>query len=799
MASKTGAKSPRAKQRIILLDAHAIIHRAFHALPDFTASSGEPTGALYGLSAMLIKLIADFKPDHIAACMDLPEPTHRHEVYEAYKGTREKTDEALSTQLDRARDVFSAFNIPMYEASGFEADDCLGTIVAQLSKQKDIEVIIASGDMDTLQLVSGKRVTVFTLRKGLNDTIRYDEAAVISRFGFEPKYIPDYKGLRGDPSDNIKGVKGIGEKAASELVQAFGGVNTIYRTLHKHPEQFAERGIKPRVTKLLEEGEDDALFSTMLATIRRDAPITYTLPKVPWHQGVDPKRVLTLFDDLEFRTLGNRFTALMRGDKSDVPIESDEAKEDVDPVLCAESTLALWLLHSDMTNPTQDDVLRWTKTDSIESAHTKLIAAMREAGRVFEIFETIEKPLLPIVKRLNETGVVLNVAYLQSLSKEYHAELDSIRTQIIQHAGRDFNINSPSQLSEVLFNELHLSIPRQKKTEGGKLSTRESELEKLRGAHPVIELILSYREWQKLLSTYVDNLPKLVGPDNRLHTEFLQSGTTTGRISSRNPNLQNIPIRTESGKRVRDAFVASEGMDMVAIDYSQIELRIAAGLSGDPQLVKVFQGGGDVHQAVASQVFGVPPELVDREMRRRAKVINFGILYGMGVNALRQNLGESVSREEAARFLAGYFENFSGLAQFLENTKRSAERLGYTETLFGRRRTLGGFQSSLPHVRAQAERMALNAPIQGTQADIIKKAMISIDRWIEAESLRESVHMLLQVHDELVFEITSSRAKELAGEIRGIMEGIVSKEELHGVLLVADVSIGPNWGTLEKQ
>lgn len=780
----------------MLLDAHAIIHRAYHALPEFTSSKGEPTGGLYGLASMLIRLLDELKPDYIAACFDLPGPTHRHDVYEAYKAKRLKTEDALVAQIRRARDVFAAFGIAIYEAPGFEADDVLGTIVKRFEDRDDIEIIIASGDMDTLQLVDDDRVRVYTFRKGLSETMMYDEDKVRERFGFGPELIPDYKGLRGDPSDNIKGVKGIGEKAATELILAFGGVPDIYDAIKKYPDRFEKKGIKPRVVKLLEEGEDDAAFSMMLATIRKDAPISFDLPRELWRPPVDD--ILALFDELEFRSLGARAHAMFQGNGAESETPAAESATAADPRMVREASVALWLLSSDMTNPSLDDVLRFTKERDIASAREKLFTRLKETGRLWEVFQKIEKPLIPVVEKMGETGIKLDVSYLKKLSVEYHKELGVIEKRIYRHAGHEFNIGSPAQLSNVLFVEMKLVIPRHKKTAGGKPSTREAELVKLREVHPIIEDILAYRELSKLLSTYVDNMPKMVGKDGRLHPQFLQAGAATGRMASQNPGVQNIPIRTEYGRRMRNAFIAEKGYMLVSLDYSQIELRVAAGLSGDKKLVKVFRENGDVHAAVASDVFGVPREKVDREMRRRAKVINFGIIYGMGVNALRQTLGDTVTREEAQKFLNDYLNEYAGLTAYLEETKQNAARLGYTETLFGRRRFFSGFKSSLPHIQAQAERMAINAPVQGTAADIIKLAMVHVDEWIEKNGLRDRARLLLQVHDELVFEVKKDGVKEVALDIAHVMETVINPKDLHGIPITVEIAMGENWGETEK-
>ncbi len=437
------------------------------------------------------------------------------------------------------------------------------------------------------------------------------------------------------------------------------------------------------------------------------------------------------------------------------------------------------------------------KTKTLAEAKPILLEKIKKEKLDF-IYDSIELPLIPVVDGMQKRGVLIDKKYLKGLSEEYHTKLSAIESKIYEHAGVVFNINSPKQLGVVLFDELKITPEKQKKTAGGARTTREDELQKMSGQHPIIADVLAYRELQKLLSTYIEKIPPQVGSDGRLHAQFLQAGTTTGRMASQEPNLQNIPVKSEYGKRIRRAFAAPKGRVLAALDYSQIELRIAAGLSGDKKLIEVFKGGGDVHTAVAAQVFGVPSEKVDREMRRRAKVINFGILYGMGVNALRANLGADVSREEAAKFLADYFKNFSGLAQYIEKTKADAARLGYTETIFGRRRYFSGFKSSMPNLRAQAERMATNAPMQGTQSDIIKLAMVEADRVIEKKGWSKKAELLLQVHDELVYELDAKDAEEIAREIQHVMETVVSPEKLGGVPIVVEIAIGPNWGEVKR-
>ncbi len=798
MAPTKKPKKDSQKKTLVLLDAHAILHRAYHALPDFSSPSGEPTGALYGVIAMLLSIAEELKPDYIAACYDLPKPTYRHDAYKDYKGGRKKTDDELVKQIIRSRDIFDAFNIPIYEMEGFEADDLLGTIPHQLKDDTDVNIIIASGDMDTLQCVDKKRVQVYTLRKGIKDTVMYDEAAVKERFGFGPKLVPDYKGLRGDASDNIPGIPGIGEKTATTLITEFGSIDAIYKKLHKNEQQFLDVGIKPRIINLLKEHEEDAQFSKMLATIRTDVPVTYKLPAVHWKEAADTDAVLTLFSELGFRTLAARVKHTFELAEDVSPDQTGSGVKDED---VARVAIMLWLIESERTNATYDDIIDYGRSYFETVDFTEIersLAAKIKDQKLTQVFEEIELPLMEVVAHMNNVGVELNTKYLGTLSKKMHKELDSLQKSIHTHAGVEFNINSPKQMGEVLYDTMGLKPKNQKKTAGGQRSTRESELEKMRDDHPIIAEILRYRELQKLVSTYIDNLPEMVDKDGRLRSTLLQTGTVTGRMASKDPNLQNIPVRTQESKAIRKAFVAGKGSKIVAIDYSQIELRIAAILSEDEKLIEIFKNGEDVHAGVASRVFGVKPEEVTSDMRRKAKVINFGILYGMGVNALRGNLGEDTPREEAQEFLNAYFNTFTKLAEYLEETKGYARLHGYTQTLFGRRRHFPGITSSAPFIRAQAERMAINAPVQGTAADAMRIAMNEVYAYIKKGKKQDSVKMLMQVHDELVFEIEEKVLDKEIKKLKEIMEGVLTQEQTHGVPILVDVEVGDSWGDLEK-
>ncbi len=791
------SKKEKYTTKVVLLDTHAILHRAYHALPDFTSSEGEPTGALYGLVTMILKIIDTFKPDHIVACYDLPEPTYRHTAYSDYKGTRSKTDDLLAVQIDRSRDVLSAFGIPVYESSGFEADDILGTIAFQLKKHDDTKVIIASGDMDTMQCIDGDRVVVFTLKKGIKDTILYDKKAIIERFGFEPDLIPDYKGLRGDSSDNIPGIRGIGEKTATTLITNIGSLDDIFKIVKEDAEKLKTIGLSPRIISLLREYEEDAYFSKMLATIRVDAPIVYEKTPKTWRESIDLSEVDCICNKLSFRAIPERVRFLL--DDGNIASKKESyTGENTEEV--KEALLGLWLINSDITNPDYKDLISFTRSKGVDSdfyAVKTLLDETLKTHNLWELYNEVELPLQKVISHMHQFGIRLDKKQFSCLGLSLHKELDELSMAIFGEAGCEFNINSPKQLGEVLYDALGLKPKNAKKTAGGQRSTRESELEKMIDDHPIVELVLKYRELHKLVSTYVDPLPKMVSLDGRLRPTFLQTGTTTGRLSCKDPNLQNIPTRTKESKKIRRGFVSESGYKLVSIDYSQIELRVASVLSGDKKLIDIFKNGEDIHTGVAVRVFNVTADEVTDEMRRKAKVINFGILYGMGVNALKSNLGKSTSRAEAQSFLNAYFQTFTRLAEYLEEIRDFARNKGYTKTLYGRRRHFPAIKSRIPHLRAQAERMAINAPIQGTAADIIRVAMNNVYKNVVCKNGEENIRILVQVHDELLLEVKETLLDQLISEVVSEMESVFSKKQDKGVPLVVDVAVGSNWADLK--
>ncbi len=752
---------------LVILDAHAIIHRAYHALPNFSNSQGVPTGALYGIASMVIRIVEDLKPDAIVAAYDLPKPTFRHMAYDGYKKGRVKADEDLIAQLQTSRELFKAFNIPCIDAEGFEADDVIGTIVTQYKSNTEVDIIIASGDMDTLQLVDGTKVRVFTLKKGVTDTVLYDEAAVVARYGFKPLQLVDYKGLRGDPSDNIIGVPGIGEKTATTIIQTFGSIEGLYEALEHSDHKLKEIKLTDRIIGILREHKDDAFFSKTLATIRHDAPVSYEMPSTVYKESVTQQAMQAFLVEYEFRSLVPRIQKLFA-------FTPEGPTEEVDDVILRKASIALWVLYSETTNPTYDTILERTRKKTLAEAYD-VIRTELEKKQLLALFTQIEEPLIPLIARMQEWGISIDKPYFESLAQDMKKKLASIEATVATHTGVSINLNSPKQLSELLFGTLGLK-PKGKQKASGAYTTNAETLESLVDDHPIISYILEYRETQKLLSTYVEALLEHASGDGRVHTTYVQHGTTTGRFSSTNPNLQNIPIKGDGGKEIRHGFVARPGHVFIGSDYSQIELRVLAMLSRDARLLETFASGQDIHARVAADMFGVTPDAVTNDMRRKAKVINFGILYGMGVSALQKNLGSS--RAEAAEYYSNYFKTFPTIEAYIEQTKVFAREHGYTETIFGRRRYFPGITSGAPFVRAFAERMAVNAPIQGTSADIVKIAIILVEEDLRAAGLLDRVHLTLQIHDELIYEVEEEVAAEAERIITTAMTAVFARSPI---------------------
>ena len=769
------------KKTIVLLDAHAILHRGYHAMAGFATRAGKPTGALYGFITMVLRIYEDIKPDYIAACFDLPKPTFRHISYDGYKAGRTKTDDALITQIQEAYSLCEALSIPIYKEEGFEADDLLGTLAEQLKKQENTRVIIASGDMDTFQLIDGELVTVYTLKKA-NEAALFTEKSVIERFGFGPEHIPDYKGLAGDTSDNIIGIKGIGDKTATELIKNYGTIEGMYKVVKKNRQTLLDAGFKERIVKLLEEGEEDALFSKTLATIRRDAASVYEEPSQPWKETLSVEKYQEMCDLYEFRSLRNRLQTI-KGLEVEEGEEVSVAYHDLE-----EMRVMVHLLHSEMTNASFIDIQNVAKESDVEKVKEELLKQL-EKEKLTDLFRTVEKPIITILEGMQKVGITLDVEKLRIMSNDLHAQVKVLEKNIHTLAGVDFNVASPKQLGDVLYDTLGLGS-KIKKTKTGQKSTNVSELKKIEDEHPVIPLVLLYRELTKLLSTYVDLLPSFVKEDGKIHAHYIQTGAGTGRFACEDPNLQNLPVKSELGQKVRGAFIAGKGKVLLSCDYAQIDLRAAAILSGDKNLVEIFKNGIDVHTGTAARVFGVKETEVTSDMRRKAKAINFGILYGMGVTALKEGMG--VERKEAQEFYDQYKATFIRLMEYLEEVKADAWKYGYTTTLLGRRCEVPLLKSPLPFLRAQGERIAMNAPIQGTSADIVKLAMIDATTYIKDNSLEGKVALLLQVHDELVFEIDKELGEKVGADLVEILQNVIKKRNLSDIPLIVSKSLGRN-------
>ncbi|OGY82952.1 MAG: DNA polymerase I [Candidatus Kerfeldbacteria bacterium RIFCSPHIGHO2_12_FULL_48_17] len=931
------------KEKFVIIDGHALIHRAFHALPPLTTKKGEIVNAIYGFTSILLKVVKELRPEYLVVTFDAPGGTFRHEEYKEYKATRKKQADELYEQIPKVVDMVRAFGIPTFEQRGVEADDLIGTLKTRvIENTPDVDVVIVTGDMDTLQLVD-HRTTVQTMKTGVKELQVYDEAAVRARYGgLRPAQMIDYKALRGDPSDNIPGVRGIGEKGAIHLLVKYGDLAGVYKHLDELPAGLADK---------LREHKKDADMSRWLATIKLDVPVKLVLSEARF-ADIPRDAVVKLFQRYEFKSLlaqllsvtgsgqsslfatgGDRAVAQKRTDAAPsagdavggggagpaavgkkhsgtkpkqnyILVDTADKLKDFTVKLKQQKIFAVdtettglnpfeatllgmsfaWKsgqayyvlaefapqLKSMLENPAVKKVGHNIKFDmeSLRSADINmqgiffdtmiasyllnpgsrahgldrvvfteigyemmpitdligkgkkqltldqvaaskvawyaaedadytwqlytLLAPQLKAKHVDRVMEDIDMPLVPVLADMERYGVKIDSAFLQDMSKTFARKITQIEKKIYSHAGKEFNIASPLQLKEILFERLKLPTHGISKTKTG-YSTGADELEKLRTAHPIIPLISQYREYTKLKSTYIDALPLLVSKKTgRLHTSFNQTIAATGRLSSTDPNLQNIPIRTELGRAIRQAFVAERGFTLVAADYSQIELRIVASLAGDKEMLATFKRGEDIHTATAAYVHGLKPAEVTKDQRRAAKAVNFGILYGMGAYGIARDAG--ISREEAAEFLERYLSLYSGVKKYLDRTLEEGRKRGYTETVFGRRRYLPELNSGMRQVRAAAERMAVNMPVQGTEADIVKLAMIAVAKWLARDYTAKQVRMLLQVHDELVFEVETALVPKFAAALKKIMEGVYKLK----CPMVVDLHAGKNWDAMDE-
>lgn len=825
--------------RLLAIDGMSILNRAYHALPPLTASDGTPTNAVYGFLLAFFKLYETYAPTHVAVAFDRPGGTFRHAQFAAYKAHRKEPDESLVRQFPLAEEVLTLMGMRVIGVPGFEADDVLGTLAARFGAAT--RVTLVSGDKDLLQLVGGGCEIV--LMRALDRTRVYDAAAVKEDFGIEPRQVPDWKGLMGDPSDGIPGVPGIGEKTAVRLLAGGHSLDELLA----HP----ERAPNDRIRGLLLAHRDAALFSRQLATIDCGVEIAWDLDDLVWQPGSVSQEARDRLLGLGFRQIVGRLPRVEQtlaevrpalGSAVDlaapvVALSPGEAAVGVasaaghaieigwdDPRLrdilgrrvllhgakrAAHRLAAHGLelpadffdtqLAGYLINPQYGTfearemlgaLLRQAPAEgSAESAAAE--AAWRLGTLLPEelarhglgaLYAEIEQPLVSVLFAMERRGVRIDQEELRRYGEELRLASEQIAAAIHAQAGYAFNINSTPQLRELLFEKLGLPVVKRTKTGP---STDAEVLEQLAPLHPVVQMILEHRQIGKLLGTYVDGLLPLVDPEtSRIHTTFHQTLTATGRLSSADPNLQNIPVRMEMGRLLRRAFVPGEGLQLLAADYSQIELRILAHMSQDPALIDAFVAGDDIHRRTAAEVFGRRPEDVTEDERRQAKAVNFGIVYGISDFGLARDIG--VSRQEAGAFIARYFARYPRVKDYLDASVEAAREVGYVTTLFGRRRFLPEIRSRNHQMRSFAERTAMNTPIQGTAADIIKIAMVRIAARLRA---RPSTAMLLQVHDELIFETPGTDLAEAGEVVRREMTGAAALR----VPLVVEIKAGPNW------
>jgi DNA polymerase-1 len=879
------------EKKLIIVDGSSLLYRAFFALPPLTTVDGTPTNAVYGFTTMLVKLLVDEKPDILLIAFEGGR-TFRHTSYAEYKAQRPRTPDDLAVQGPIARAVAEALRIPMLQHRGYEADDVIGTITCRAAAE-GFEILVVTGDLDALQLIND-RVKVLINRRGVTDAQLYDEAAVVERFGLPPSLLPDFKALKGDSSDNIPGIAGIGDKTATALLCQYGSLESLL--------EHAEEVKAARVRQGLVEGRQNALLYKQLATIVVDLPI-----ETPWEQwtypGPDREVVRELFEALEFRTLAGRLPGMDETPAEDSPrteaarvawqklkpgpaaqqwadrvrqsagvalrtlqaggegrkgtlraaalsasgetvVLGDAAEGEgllaaaADPwsppaeiaalledpsvslvghdlkrelhALAAEgvhpakigfdTALAAYVLNPGRSNYRLEDLAREHLRRDLGPAEPMELLA-REAAAAFDLWQPLaarlqsdelekvyyelELPLIPLLAEMERAGLAVNCDELRRLSERLGERVAQIETMAHEVVGHPFSLGSPKQLQEILFTEL--ALPAGKKTKTG-YSTDSDVLQDLAVVHPLPALILEYRELAKLKSTYADAIQNLIDPhDGRIHTNLNQMVAATGRLSSSEPNLQNIPVRSEVGREIRAAFVAAPGTKLLSADYSQIELRIMAHVCKDPELVHAFTAGLDVHAATAARVFGVPLEQVTADQRRRAKTVNFAVLYGQKEFGLSRQL--RIAPREAKELIDAYFARFPGVLGYMEATLAQARRHGYVTTLppYNRKRYIPGIHAGNRNERLAAEREAVNAPVQGTASDIIKAAMLKVDAAMRAAGLRS--RMLLQVHDELVFEVPPAEIEPMAALVRREMQDAYHLD----VPLVAEVKVGDNW------
>lgn len=861
-------------KKLLILDSNSILNRAFYGVRYLSAKDGTPTNAIYGFLNILLKLIKEQEPDYICAAFDVKAPTFRHKQYEGYKAQRKPMPEGLAAQMPLAKDVLRAMGVTILEKEGYEADDIIGT-VARLCEESEISCFIATGDKDDLQLASDKTKVILTVTKsGYNETIIYDDKAVKEKYRVTPTEFIDVKALMGDPSDNIPGVKGVGEKTAMSLIEKHHSIEYIY-------ENIDGIGLKGAMLQKMKDGRKMAFMSKELATINRNTPIEFNaeecvfdgfenngelyeilkrlelnsiIKKLDLSGGDNVKENEDIFKDFSYQVgdknmiSGDKVTVVLdfdgdnissaavgAGNNAVVLNEQDDIKElleddsiakvmfDVKEAIVKlngridiknisdDTAIAAYLVDPAKNEYTieklaseyfgtvieKPEVKQLSLLDDVETDRSEYLAKcavalgvlnerigdkIKENGQE-KLYHEVELPLVTVLAHLEINGFLVDDNQLKEFADKLGEKIDALTNEIYMLAGEEFNINSPKQLGVILFEKLELKPV--KKTKTG-YATNADVLEKLRDKHPIVNFIMEYRQLAKLKSTYCDGLRAVVNPNtHRIHSVFTQTVTVTGRLSSTEPNLQNIPTRTELGREIRKMFVAKEGYVLVDADYSQIELRVLAHIANDETMINAFRNNEDIHAVTASQVLGIPLEDVTKEQRSSAKAVNFGIVYGIGEFSLAQDLHISV--KEAKAYIESYLEKYHGVRNYMESIKEQAKKDGYVKTMLNRIRYIPELKSPNYNIRQFGERVALNTPIQGTAADIIKLAMVRVDNRLINEGLKSK--LILQVHDELIVEAH----KDEVDKVKQILSEEMQNAMELNVPLKVDMSTGHSW------
>ncbi|MBR3319266.1 hypothetical protein IKG06_02035 [Candidatus Saccharibacteria bacterium] len=789
-------------KRLVVIDGKSVFYRGYYAMGALSKSDGTPTGGIYGFAAIAMELVKKLHPNKVVVAWDKAGGTaiaKRKEIYSEYKAGRVKPPEDFYAQIPMLRDLISALGWGFVELDGYEADDIIGTFAFQVQQSSEpYEMYIISSDLDMLQVV-GKNVKMYRLLKGFSELEELDVPAVEAKYGIRQEQFLDLKALKGDASDNIPGVPGIGEKGAVKLLNEYGSLDSIYNNIDK---------IAGATQKKLIDGKESAYMSYQLAKIMLDAPVK--IEDIP-DLVIDREKIIDALKGLEFNSLIRKYIKDLgevesKGDMpEDMSIAGDEdlPKDvifsfDVKALMHRDETIAKKILDGAvfydlgqgrfLLNPLERKSEEQTNlfADNLEemrAEYNRQKQLFDKNPKLYKVLTELDFPMIPVLYKIEKRGMKIDREYFEKMRVEYEGYVGRLATEVYMAAGMEFNINSPVQLGEVLFNKLGLPTRGIKKTQRG-YSTGVKELEKLKDLHPVIPKLMVYREASKLLSTYILPLPQLADENDRVHTTFTQNVTATGRLSSLNPNLQNVPTRTEEGKKIRGGFVADDGKILVSADYAQFELRLASALAGDQALMDDFNAGVDIHTKTASEVYGISPEDVTKDQRRLAKVVNFGIIYGMSAKGLADATGMSFI--EAQEFERRYFELRKPIADKLKSYLEQARDKGYVETLFGRRRPTPDVKSTNFLIRTGAERAAQNMPIQGTEADLMKLAMIRLDA-----KLPKNAEMIMQVHDSIMVECTPDLAPDVKKVMKEVMEGVCPELP---VKLAVDVKEGKNWG-----